>query len=102
MSDTHERITTDEMTPEEKELVAAIVAALAGRSFDTTTNLAIVETDRRLTAALDALVPVGKYNSSRLRYRRIHRALEALADRNMFDVDRFGWWSIRGLAIHAG
>jgi hypothetical protein len=88
-----------ELTPAETELVNALAAALAGRCFDTTTILIAAETDSRLAAALDVLVPVWNPNrrrqhGPRLRSRRARSVLTELAER-VFDIDEFGWWRLR-------
>ena len=83
-----------EPTPAEQELIDSIAAALAGRCFDTTTILAAAETEPRLAAALDVLVPAGSRNG-RLRSRRARHVLTEMAERDLFDVDRLGWWRLR-------
>ncbi len=84
-----------ELTPAEQELMDSLAVALAGRCFDTTIILIAAETDPRLAAALDGVIPVGKYNGPRLRTRRARHVLEGMAERDLFDIDRFGWWRLR-------
>lgn len=85
-----------ELTPAEQELMDSLAMTLAGRCFDTTIILIAAETDPRLAAALDALIPAGKRSGPRMRARRARRVLEEMAERrNLFDIDRFGWWHLR-------
>jgi hypothetical protein len=84
----------NELTPAENELINAIAAVFAGRGFDTTTILIAAETESRLAAAVDAIIPVGKRNGPRLRVRRARRVLTEIAER-LFDIDNFGWWRLR-------
>jgi hypothetical protein len=83
------------LTPAEMELMGAIAATAASRRFDTTTLILAAQTDQRMAAALDMLVPPRKYISPRRRSLKIRRILKAMADRNLFAVDYFGWWSLR-------
>ena len=91
-----------EPTPAEQELIDSIAAALAGRCFDTTTILAAAETDFRLAAALDVLIPAGNRNGPRLRSRRARHVLTEMAERDLFDIDRLGWWHVRASSPDGG